>query len=90
MTVSGSNLRYKVENFPAADGPISCQNRRRLLSWEKGRFGVQIVTFARPKNAPNISEVATADCLPTTNVRGFESSPKIKGNDKIRFKDVIS
>ena len=34
---------------------IACQNRRQLLSWEKGEYNGQIVTFARLKNAPNIA-----------------------------------
>ncbi len=36
---------------------IACQNGLRLLSWEKGRYDVQIVTFARLKNAQKIADI---------------------------------
>jgi len=47
---------------------ISCQNRRWLVSWEKGRYDVQIVTFARLKNAPKIAETITLEI----RMGGFE------------------
>jgi len=39
---------------------ISCHNRRRLLSWGKAKYDVQIVTFARLKDTQKIAAITTS------------------------------